>query len=192
MLLTSLHSVAYQWGLANYRSIRYGGVIVSNEICLTIRRSNWARLSLQFTLSRRCVALWWIMAPVWLTTVMSIPSVEPLQPWRPPPAKRTAPAHICSNPRQCLIWPLNIFWRSFINPVCFAAKNPCGYTKRLSEIAKYLMRLWKDSWPFLACSARFRFWKLKKVCTYERPRSHGDKQWEWTIPRSRLMAVMCS
>lgn len=123
MFLFSLHSVVYQWGLANYRSIRYGGVIVSNEICLTIRRSNWARLSLQFTLSRRCVALWWIIAPVWLTTVMSIASVEPLQPWRPTPTKRTAPAHIGSNPCRSLVRLLSIFWRNFKKPCLFGCQE---------------------------------------------------------------------
>lgn len=169
VFLFSLHSVVYQWGLANYRSIRYGGVIVSNEICLTIRRSNWARLSLQFTLSRRCVALWWIMAPVWLTTVMSIASAEPLQPWRPTPTKLTAPAHICSNPCRSLLRLLSIFWRNFKNSVSLAAKNPRGCTRRLGEIAKYLTRLWKDSWLFLACSARFFFWKLKKFVSMKDP-----------------------
>lgn len=103
VFLASLHSVMYQWGLANYQSIRYGGVTVPNEICLTITRSNWTQLSQQFTLSRCCVALWWIMVPVWLTTVMGITSPELLQPWRPPPATRTACAHICSNLRPRLI-----------------------------------------------------------------------------------------
>lgn len=102
VFLACLHSVVYQWGVANYRSIRYGGVTVPNEICLTIMRSNWTQLSQQFTLSRRCVALWWIMAPVWLTTVMSITSAELLQPWRPPPAITAARARICSHLRPRL------------------------------------------------------------------------------------------
>lgn len=113
VFLASLHSVVYQWGLANYQSIQYGGVTVPNEICLTITRSNWTQLSQQFTLSRRCVALWWIMVPVWLTTVMSITSAELLQPWRPTPATRTARAHICSNLRPRLVWQFSIFWRNF-------------------------------------------------------------------------------
>lgn len=145
VFLASLHSVVHQWGLANYQSIWYGGVTVPNEICLTITRSNWTQLSKQFTLSRRCVALWWIMVPVWLTTVMSITSAELLQPWRPPPATTTARTHICSNLCPCLIWQLSIFWRNFRNPVCFAAKNPRRYTGRPSEITKYLRRLWKHS-----------------------------------------------
>lgn len=45
-VFSSLLSVLFGiWGLANYWSIQYKGVIVSNEICLTITRSNWTRLS---------------------------------------------------------------------------------------------------------------------------------------------------
>ena len=157
--LASVHSVVYQWGLVNYQSIRYGGVTVPNEICLPIMRSNWTQLSQQFTLSRRCVALWWIIVPVWLAAVISSTSAELLQPRRPPPATTTARAHICFNLRRRQ---LSIFWRNFRNPVCFAAKIPRRYTRRPSKITKYLTRLWKNSWLLLICSARFRFWKLRK------------------------------
>lgn len=166
--LFSLHSVVYQWGLANYRSIRYGGVIVSNEICLTIRRSNWARLSLQFTLSRRCVALWWIMAPVWLTTVMSIASVEPLQPRRPMPAKPTAPAHICFNPCRSLVRLLSIFWRNFKKPCLFGCQESSwihektqGNSELFTEAMKGFMVV-----PRMFCQVLLL--KVKKVCVYER------------------------
>lgn len=64
---------------------------------------NWSRLSLKFTLSCCCVALWWIIAPVWLTTVMGDMSVEPLQLRGRWSTIHTAPTLICSNLRWCLV-----------------------------------------------------------------------------------------